>query len=363
MPQSVAFKCTYNDGDNGEYVGLSGTCSRDLIVHNVMNHVWCGQPQNACRKFYEAGMQSDKPQYPCLESELFSKWQFNGGEWHNGPRRGQPIPVRYTTVGKIAILTTRKPDEEESQRKIVGLYEVGEIDDEGNLKAHPDFRIRFRIDEASQLKFWRYYRNSNKPSAFWGSLLFRYLTDDQVHSVMADAAIAVGDSPSKDTIRELIQRHFGTAQPPAPSGVLAQFESVQKRVAIARKYPGGEGPSHLALKNWIAKHPSSIGLPADAKAHIEHVFRSGDCVDIAFRLPDGSWAVVEVETTDPFPGAHQVIKYRALLAAQLGLSLNTEQVRGVLAAWDYTASDLEFCSKYSIEPWKCRVGKQGTWQA
>src|SRR5271157_3275492 len=109
MPQSVAFKCTYNDGDSGEYVGLSSTCSRDLIVHNVMNHVWCGQPQNACRQFYEAGMKGDKPEYPCLESELFSKWQFNGGEWHNGPRRGQAIPVRYTTVGQIAILTTRKP--------------------------------------------------------------------------------------------------------------------------------------------------------------------------------------------------------------------------------------------------------------
>jgi hypothetical protein len=242
MSRSVAFKCTYNDGGGGEYVGLCGTCSRDLIVHNVMNHVWCGQPQNACRKFDEAGMRGDKPEFPCLESELFSKWQFNGGEWHHGPRKGQAIPVRETAVGKIAILTTRKPGEEESQRKIIGLYEIGELGSEGNLKAHPDFKIRLRIDEANQLQFWRYYRNELSDSAFWGTMLFRYLTDGQVHSILGDAMAVVGDSWSKETIFSLIQRHFGQSEPPIPNGVLAQKDSIQKRVALARKYPGGEGP-------------------------------------------------------------------------------------------------------------------------
>jgi len=43
MPQSLAFKCTYNDGDSEEFVGLRGTCSLDLIAFNVENHVWCMQ--------------------------------------------------------------------------------------------------------------------------------------------------------------------------------------------------------------------------------------------------------------------------------------------------------------------------------
>ena len=142
MSRSVAFKCTYNDGNHGEYVGLRGTCSRDLIVHNVNHHVWCGAADNECRQFYEAGMRGRKPSFPCMESELFEKWRFNGGAWHNGRRSGEQIPVRYAGVGKIASLTTRKPDVEEKDRKIIGAYEIGDIDNEGNLNAHPDYRIR-----------------------------------------------------------------------------------------------------------------------------------------------------------------------------------------------------------------------------
>src|ERR1700676_2416795 len=103
MAGSVAFKCTYNDGDSSEYVGLRGTCSRDLIVHNVQKHVWCGQPENPCRQFYDAGMKGTKPLFPCMESELFEYWRFNGGTWHNGPRKGESIPIREAEVGKIVI--------------------------------------------------------------------------------------------------------------------------------------------------------------------------------------------------------------------------------------------------------------------
>jgi len=359
MPQSLAFKCTYNDGDSEEFVGLRGTCSLDLIAFNVENHVWCMQPQNPCKKFREAGMQGNRPEFPCMESKLFEKWKFNGGAWHHGRKKGQPIAIRNTAVGKIVILTTRRRDQSERDRKIIGMYEIGEVDRKGSLIASEDFRVRLLSTEADQLNFWRYYRNTNGDIPKWGTLLFRYLDYGQVHRILADSVATVGDSSRKETLRALIARKFGNAPPPPPAGAIANEDSVEKRVALARKYPGGEGQNHLDLKNWIAENPSSIGLPVKSQPSIEHIFRSGDCVDIAFKLPDGCHAAVEIETTDPFPGAHQVIKYRALLAAQQGWALDTTNALGILVAWDFSPIDLAFCRKYGIAPWKCRTGECG----
>ena len=71
-------------------------------------------------------MHGKKPDFPCMESELFEFWHFNGGAWHHGPRKGNPIPVHGADVGKIVILTTRKPAEEERDRRIIGGYEIGQ---------------------------------------------------------------------------------------------------------------------------------------------------------------------------------------------------------------------------------------------
>jgi hypothetical protein len=304
-------------------------------------------------------MQGEKPSFPCMESELFELWRFNGGAWHHGPRAGNAIPVSDAGVGEVVILTTRKQGAQEKNRKIIGAYEIGDIDTDGNLNAHAKYRIRLRSAEAEQLDFWRYYKNIDSDAPFWGTMLFRYLDKGQVHRILADIATTVGDSGSKEIVRRLIERKFGDKEAPQAVGALTGDASVAKKVALAHKYPGGEGPEHLALKHWIAENPSSVGLPSTSKPKIEHLFKSGDCVDIAFKLPNGDWAIVEIETTAPLPGAHQAIKYRALLAAQQNWTLDTNRVTGVLVAWAYSSSDLEFCRRYKIEAWTCRRGQTG----
>lgn len=119
-------------------------------------------------------MHGEKPHFPCMESELFEFWHFNGGEWHHGPRKGNPIPVHEAGEGKMVILTTRKPRVRERDGRIIGAYEIGKIAD-GNLVAHPEFRIRLRAVEAEQLHFWRYYKNVGSEKPLWGTMLFRYL--------------------------------------------------------------------------------------------------------------------------------------------------------------------------------------------
>jgi hypothetical protein len=355
MPRSLAFKLTYNDGtfrdhDDNSFVGFRGACSRDLIAHNVPKHVWCGQPENQCRQFFDNGMVGRYPRFPCMESELFEHWQFNGGMWHNGPRKGRLIEIGDTDVGKIAILTTRRPEQEESERKIIGLYEVGRIDNT-TLVAHQRRRIRLRRDEADLFDFWRYYRNSSG-EPFWGTMLFRYLEDSQVHRVLFDMSSALTGA-SKQIADELIEQHFAGLSPPTHTGYLRP-RPINKEAALRRKYPGGEGKDHLQLKMWIAKNPSVIGLNS-AKAHVEHLFVSGDCVDVAFELANGDWVVVEIETNVPYPGAHQALKYRSLIAAQQRWNLDSTKAKAVLVAWKFDERTLDFCAQYGIEAWACRV--------
>jgi hypothetical protein len=243
---------------------------------------------------------------------------------------------------------------------VFGWVEIGEIDSESNLVAHEELRVRLRAEKAERLDFWRYYRNGDGDHPMWGTLLFRYLEDGQIHRILADISETVGESQTREIVDRLIVKHFGDGDAPPAKGALAKGESVARKAAIAHKYPGGEGPHHKALKYWIANNPASVGLPAKSVADVEHVFTSGDCVDIAFRLPGGNWAVVEIETTHPFPGAHQIIKYRALLAAQLGLALDTDRITGLLVAWDFEGADLDFCKDYGVRAWRCQTGNSGT---
>jgi RecB family endonuclease NucS len=81
---------------------------------------------------------------------------------------------------------------------------------------------------------------------------------------------------------------------------------------------------------------------------MEHLFLCGDSADIVFTHSSGSSTIVEIETTTPFPGAHQAIKYRALLCAQKGLSLDTKNISTMLVAWTIPADVRDFCGKYGI---------------
>ena len=111
---------------------------------------------------------------------------------------------------------------------------------------------------------------------------------------------------------------------------------------------GGEGEAHKALKERVASDPSLIGLPPSATPNLEYSFLSGDKVDIKFDLPDGRHAVVEIETTIPLPGAHQCVKYRALLEAERGAPLNSGTVDAFLVAYQIDAQTRAFTERYGI---------------
>ncbi|MEO0086708.1 MAG: hypothetical protein ABIK90_01355 [candidate division WOR-3 bacterium] len=80
----------------------------------------------------------------------------------------------------------------------------------------------------------------------------------------------------------------------------------------------------------------------------EHLFPSGDVPDILFELIGNKNVVVEIETDNPLPGFYQVLKYKVLRCAELGLDIDCPDVEAVLVAWKITKEIKNLCKKYRI---------------
>jgi hypothetical protein len=126
-------------------------------------------------------------------------------------------------------------------------------------------------------------------------------------------------------------------------------QTAERQKGVQKKYgPQGEGADHKELKKWIANNPEALGLPSIAVGQIEYPFQlSGDRADIMFSLPDKRYAVVEIETDDPMPGAFQALKYRVLKCAELGIGIESSKVRSFLVAW-HNPTDMGFCGRYKV---------------
>jgi hypothetical protein len=350
----LAFKCTYNDGGEGDLVGFCGTCSLDNIKRNIEEgRVWCSQSNCRCRMYYDRGFTGNQPVRPCYEAALFRDWRFGAGHFQQGSRKGQPKRIADAGVGSIAILTTRFPDEDERDRRIVGLFRVGEVHShkETVVVADQKYRLRLPMEEARELYFWDYYRNPGSPkTVVWRTHLFRYLTDSQVARIVKDVKETTRDENTTNQLASLLQEMWGSGIVPPASGPRSTASSLHtQRVARSRKYgPTGEGPEHKQLKEWLANNPARLGYEDVIEVRVERVFRSGDCADIVWQRKEEQFVVIEVETNIPEPGAYQALKYRCLLCAEMGLELTSLDVEAWVVAREIPESVRAFCEKYDI---------------
>ena len=98
---------------------------------------------------------------------------------------------------------------------------------------------------------------------------------------------------------------------------------------------GGESPEHRALKDFVAKHPQTIGLPQSlGRGDTEEPLQSGDVLDVFFRYGRDQIAV-EVKSrlsseADIVRGMFQCVKYRAVLEAQQAAEGLPQSARAIL---------------------------------
>jgi hypothetical protein len=218
------------------------------------------------------------------------------------------------------------------------------------------YRIRLPLEVAKELHFWNYYEIDAKEPK-WGSGLFRYLDDVAVGQILrdiADIATVMREKETKEIAQKLfeeIQERVGEIPPPSGMRIKMRREPSREAILSKRKYGGkGEGPEHKKLKDWVAKHPEFLGLSNVRDPEVEnHLFITGDHPDIVFPFGLDQYAIVEIETEYPLPGAHQLLKYKILLCAEKSLPFDSERVRIFLVTKELDLETKIFCERYGIE--------------
>ena len=100
-----------------------------------------------------------------------------------------------------------------------------------------------------------------------------------------------------------------------PSKIITE----QELEAISVHGGGGEGKEHKAIKEYVYKHPESLGITGVTRKETEHPLPSGDRLDVYFETSDCRYAIEVKPSTSPDDditrGIFQCVKYRAILEA------------------------------------------------
>ncbi len=99
---------------------------------------------------------------------------------------------------------------------------------------------------------------------------------------------------------------------------------------------GGESEAHRRLKLYVAKTPDLLSLSSSAESEIEHLFCTGDRVDVLYNNHGPLRTVVEVEiegAENIVVGIHQAIKYRSLAAAESSLGILSPDVQAFVVSY------------------------------
>ena len=238
---NVAFKCTYCDGGKDKKnIGFKGICSDDTIRYNINKekHVWCSNESSYCsnylngeisRKELDATIKNNG--FVCYESKMLRDWEASAGFHHNGKNKGKPMTMRNVSSNNLALLTTRFPYDQEVDRIIFAVFLIlenyeGDNYEEGNVKAHPEYKLQLTIEEAKKLKFWDYYCNRNKPETIkYGSGLHRYISDIQAAQVLKKISEIKKGTEEEKFAEEFLEHYCGLKQLdingiPKPNGAL-----------------------------------------------------------------------------------------------------------------------------------------------
>ena len=142
--------------------------------------------------------------------------------------------------------------------------------------------------------------------------------------------------------------HSRTESQTQDRAVIRHLRSLHSNADLKLKYgPGGEGTRHRNLKELISRNPDMLNL-GSGDATVEHRFMTGDRVDVWIKLESGEHCVVEIELEgyqSTLTGAHQALKYRALLAAQLD---TIRLPHAFLVAYSIPRSIKEFCERHGV---------------
>lgn len=202
---NLAFKVIWVNGNNGPF---SSPCTPAGRRVNVIENprAWCSQRDCPCSIIYHQNgnrgdywnyhNKSDINEWPCYDAMVFQRWQFGTGIYHQGPKVGDPIPIKHWKQGKLAFLTSRKPDRPEADRRVIGCFSIDRMTEDpdwGNVFHAGSIRLQVSNFNQAPL-FWKYHCQAAGPR--WNTGLFRYMSDKESRALLAALKrICLGNTP------------------------------------------------------------------------------------------------------------------------------------------------------------------------
>jgi len=126
----------------------------------------------------------------CYESNVFRLWQFGAGGVIKGKNKGKPNRLLGVKRNSLCVFTTKKPFSSSLNRIVfavsivAGSIEGGEYE-AGLVKSHEKYRLMLTDEQADKVCFWDYYQNnSEKKDKFWGTGLYRYISDEVAIAIL-----------------------------------------------------------------------------------------------------------------------------------------------------------------------------------
>lgn len=126
------------------------------------------------------------------QETIFSEWQVSTGSVQSGANKGTPSRAARLRPNSAIILTSRDEEQEETERRILGIYMVpetfsGSMSEDGLIPAHSKFRIQLTDEESDKMLFWNYYKNKNYPDrTTWNSGKYRYFDNIWAAQMLKD---------------------------------------------------------------------------------------------------------------------------------------------------------------------------------
>lgn len=128
------------------------------------------------------------------EKEIFEEWRVFTGEIRSGKKEGQPRKLARMNEKSACLITRRRDDMTEEDRKILGIFMThesfdGRLCEDGYIVAHPKYRIQLTEEEVQKMPFWNYYYDKKNPErTVWNSGRQRYFDNVWTAQILQDIA-------------------------------------------------------------------------------------------------------------------------------------------------------------------------------
>lgn len=145
------------------------------------------------------------------QSEVFSTWEVFTGEIKSGDQQGKPNKLPRVHQNSCCLITAREPDEQEENRRIVGLFMVregfiGRLCEDGLYPAHSKFRLQLNPKLSEQMLFWNYYLNERYPKNMtWNSGRHRYFDNVWLAQILQDILHLQETEEDKKFVAEFLE--------------------------------------------------------------------------------------------------------------------------------------------------------------